>query len=57
MCGPATNGTSGTNTVPAVAAEPHAIDVARTEQADRPGQTLQAVAAHLCQLRATTGGQ
>ncbi|CAI8766812.1 hypothetical protein EMIT0196MI5_180037 [Pseudomonas sp. IT-196MI5] len=57
MCGPATNGTTGTTTVPAVAAQPYAIDFACTEQAEHPGQALQAVATHFCELRATTRGQ
>ena len=56
MCGPAA-GAHVAATYSAVAAQPHAIDVACTEQADHPGQTLQAVATHFCQLRATTGGQ
>ncbi|MNP74184.1 hypothetical protein D3C76_1710210 [compost metagenome] len=55
MCGPAAAGTADPCTDAAVAAKTYAIDVAHPEQTERPGQTGQADAAYLGQLRAAAG--
>ncbi|MNN96499.1 hypothetical protein D3C81_2155010 [compost metagenome] len=56
MCGPAATRADDPATDPAVAAEYQAGADDGAEQADHAGQTGQAVAAHLRELCAATGG-